>query len=54
MRVLASGQAEPAEVAVDDNHVYRATEDMIHVASLDGSDADDLADRVAEGMAVGA
>jgi hypothetical protein len=41
-------------VAVDDNHVYWATRDTIHVARLDGSDAHDLADRVAEGMAVGA
>jgi hypothetical protein len=54
VRVLVSGQAEPAEVAVAANHVYWATGDTIHVASLDGSDAHDLADRVAEGMAVDA
>jgi hypothetical protein len=53
VRVLASGQVEPAEVAVDANHIYWATGDTSHVASLHDSDAHDLADRVAEGMAVG-
>ena len=35
-------------MAVDANHVYRATGDTIRVANLDGNDARDLADHVAE------